>query len=161
MNNELIRRDPFGASYKAAGGALVGVARIEQLLQWQIEMSMPKLTKKLSARIFTGFGPLSSYSAKIDVAVAMGILDADLAKDLHVFRQIRNAFAHSTTEIHYDDEPVLSLMSKLPLAQEQDWSLELWFVKNLMNCTLRLLSRFDVVEEGMGVRPPSMGSNDG
>lgn len=148
--------DPFGPAHRAAGGTMVAVAAMEQTLQWALEMSMPGLTKPLAKRLFTGLGPLSHFSSKIDLAVAMALIDRDLARDLHTLRKIRNEFAHSTTELHHDDEPVATLLQKLPLKRRRTDSSTAFFLRNALNCRLRLQSIFAIAEEGEGVIPPSL-----
>ena len=45
--------------------------------------------------VFRGNGPLSTFSAKISVASALGAIHGDLKHDLKLLRKIRNEFAHS------------------------------------------------------------------
>lgn len=81
-----------GQSDRAA--AIVGAAWIEEELEAAIRSfliddkeSMKKLLGKSS--------PLSSFSAKIDLACVLGMCSRVIAKDLHSIREIRNDFAHN------------------------------------------------------------------
>ncbi len=44
--------------------------------------------------LFEGQGPLATFSARIDMACAMGLLPESLRRDLHLIRKLRNHFAH-------------------------------------------------------------------
>ena len=39
-------------------------------------------------------GPLSNFSAKIDMVYRLGLISGKFARDLHIVRRIRNSFAH-------------------------------------------------------------------
>ena len=64
--------------------------------------------------IFEGPGaPLGTFSAKIAMAAALGIIQRAEREDLDTIRNIRNAFAHSMTHISFDDKPVIDLVDAL------------------------------------------------
>lgn len=44
--------------------------------------------------LFDGEAPLGSFSAKINMAYRLGLIEAAFARALHILRKIRNAFAH-------------------------------------------------------------------
>jgi len=76
------------------GAAIIGVAWVEEALQAAIE-SVLESDKKTWDRLFGRSGPLSSLSAKIDLARLLNICSKVIAKDLHLLREIRNDFAHT------------------------------------------------------------------
>jgi hypothetical protein len=76
------------------GAAIVGVAWVEEELQAAIE-SFLETDGKAWSRLFGRSGPLSTLSAKIDLARLLGMCSAVIASDLHILRDIRNEFAHS------------------------------------------------------------------
>ena len=79
------------------GAAIIGAAWVEEELQAAIESAMT--SDKLAAdRLFRKSGPLSSFSAKIDLARLLGILSTRVATDLHIIRKVRNEFAHSVLD---------------------------------------------------------------
>ena len=78
-----------------ASTALLGAAISDQQLQDAILSKMRKLSRRLEEELFTGYGPLSSLSAKIALAYALELLDTTAHKRLTVARQIRNKFAHA------------------------------------------------------------------
>jgi hypothetical protein len=52
-------------------------------------------TTKLVAKLFEGFGPLSTFSAKIEFAFALGLLPRHVHTDLRTIKKVRNLFAHA------------------------------------------------------------------
>lgn len=76
------------------GAAIVGVAWVEEELLAAIQSFLQK-DKKAWDRLFGRSGSLSTFSAKIDMARLLGIVDEEIASDLHRLRKIRNEFAHS------------------------------------------------------------------
>lgn len=78
-----------------ASAAIVGAASIDDKLAQLIGKRFPNLSNTLREKLFTGYGPLSSFSVRIDIALAFGIIDSEMKSDLDAIRQIRNAFAHS------------------------------------------------------------------
>jgi DNA-binding MltR family transcriptional regulator len=49
---------------------------------------------KAVAKLFGGFGPLSTFNAKIEFGFALGLLPRHVYTDLRTIRKIRNLFAH-------------------------------------------------------------------
>lgn len=75
------------------GVAIVGAAWVEEGLLVAIESflhSEPQPWK----RLFDVSGPMSSLSAKIDLARLLGMISKVIWSDLHIIRDIRNEFAH-------------------------------------------------------------------
>jgi DNA-binding MltR family transcriptional regulator len=63
---------------------------------------MIPLNKTQIDSIFGVEGVLSSFSAKIKIAFALGFIDADLRNQFDKIREIRNAFAHSKSAIDFN-----------------------------------------------------------
>jgi len=64
--------------------------------------------RKIVEQFFAPAGPLSSFSAKIDMSFALGLLSADARSSLHVLRRIRNDFAHVAAGVTFRDDAVAS-----------------------------------------------------
>ena len=79
------------------GVAIIGVAWIEESLLAAIH-SFLEHDKPAWERLFRKSGPLSSLSAKIDLARLLGITSNVVTSDLHILRDIRNEFAHSVLD---------------------------------------------------------------
>jgi hypothetical protein len=60
----------------------------------------------------TDNGPLNSFYSKIIAGYAFGIYDESMRNDLHIVRNIRNAFAHSKKLIHFDNPLIVKELGK-------------------------------------------------
>ena len=69
----------------------------------------PRMIKPL----FEGFGPLSTFSAKISVSFAIELLQNWMAADLDLVRRIRNEFAHSLESKTFSDPTISKIVSQL------------------------------------------------
>lgn len=57
--------------------------------------------------------PLSTFSARIEMAYRLGLIDPYFAKALNLIRRIRNDFAHNISGCDFDDTRVMSRMTEL------------------------------------------------
>jgi hypothetical protein len=79
------------------GAAIIGAALVENLLRRALESRMrlgTPLEKRTARGLFGTMGPLSSFSAKIDLGLLLGLYPEDVRGDLHRIRDVRNQFAH-------------------------------------------------------------------
>jgi len=62
---------------------------------------------------------LGTFSARIHAAYRLGLIDADFARALHIFRRLRNMFAHETAGTSLDHGPSRDRIRELvaPVAQ--------------------------------------------
>lgn len=74
---------------------------------------MRRLSSNLNERIFRGYGPLSTFSAKIDIGYALELYDKTIHRDLRGLKDIRNAFAHTADPLHFKSEAVAKEFQKL------------------------------------------------
>ena len=58
--------------------------------------------------------PLGTFSARIDLAFALGLLDSDVHRDLHLIRKIRNEFGHNPLPISFTEPAIASRCRELP-----------------------------------------------
>jgi DNA-binding MltR family transcriptional regulator len=94
--------------------AVVAAARVENWLQAAILTRMRAgLSKTVRERLFKGYGPLSSFSGKIDIAYAFSMFGPQTYNDLRAIKDIRNTFAHSNKEIHFRSDIVMRNVQKL------------------------------------------------
>lgn len=72
--------------------------------------------------LFEGDRPLATFSSKITIAFALGLLSADTFADLTVLRRIRNHFAHSEEAATFNDRPTREWCAALRMVKqiEQD-----------------------------------------
>src|SRR5437016_12606 len=52
--------------------------------------------------LFDGFAPLATFSAKIDIAFAVGLLPRHIQEDLKRIKKIRNLFAHELDSLTFE-----------------------------------------------------------
>jgi hypothetical protein len=88
---------------------LVAAAALETLLEQALLSKMRELSNRLYTELFTGHGPLASFSAKIKMCYALGIISAELVADFHAIREIRNAFAHPDEVLNFSSRQLASL----------------------------------------------------
>ena len=69
-------------------------------------------------KLFTGYGPLSTFSARSDCAFAFKIIDENMHRDLKFIRKIRNHFAHHPSDTVFDESPVKNFCLELSTAQK-------------------------------------------
>jgi len=67
--------------------------------------------------ILVGYGPLSSFSSRIDCLYAFGFIDKEACDDLDLIRKIRNHFAHHPEQTSFDESPVRDFCSNLSTAK--------------------------------------------
>jgi DNA-binding MltR family transcriptional regulator len=98
-----------GTSDRAA--AIVGASLIELQLEQLLIQSMVKGIEPKP--LFEGFGPLSSFSAKIRIAEFFGLLPPDICADADLIRKIRNEFAHTHEQLSFEAQKITSWLAAL------------------------------------------------
>ncbi len=114
-----------------AGVALAGAAIIEQGLERVLLSRMRKLNRAKRDRLFEGYGPLSTFSAKIDVAFALGLIDPGIYDRLTVVRKVRNKFAHSVSTLGFDSPEIAALLLNLHPSNQEQTDLENFYLSQL------------------------------
>ena len=107
-----------------AGRVMAFAAVVELDLERLLEAHMPALSKNLRAKLFEAYGPISTFSAKIDLCYAFGFITQDQHKTLTSIKAIRNKFAHAHTLIHFDHESVVNLPQASPLNTSEEKYIE-------------------------------------
>lgn len=100
------------------GAVILAATSIEDMLEWAILARMPGLLKDSSFRdtFFGVNGPAGTFSSKITMAYAMGIIDAPMRKLLDLIREMRNCCAHARQEVTFST-PELAAICKVVLAE--------------------------------------------
>ena len=88
---------------RGRGAVLVGVARVDAALEALLTAALAPL--RGSETLFHTDRPLGSFGAKIALAARLSLIDAAVEQSLHSLRRVRNAFAHSTSEVRLADPP--------------------------------------------------------
>lgn len=83
--------------------------RLAALLQaWLV--NDPNIVSKM----FGGSGPLATFSAKIDMALLLGIFGRSRHRELHLIRDIRNKFAHGLEALTFDTPRIRDKCENFP-----------------------------------------------
>lgn len=86
---------------KGRGAVLVGVARVDTALESLLKAAMaPPSTRET---LLHPDRPLGSFGARIALAQRLGLIDPSAERALNALRRVRNAFAHSTSEVSLHD----------------------------------------------------------
>lgn len=95
------------------GVALVSAASLDRTLEGALRTKMNTLNSELAGRLFGDTRPLGNFSAKIDLAFALGLIDSDNYKRLTTIRKIRNVFAHADDFVDFHTPAIQNLLLKL------------------------------------------------
>src|SRR5829696_108003 len=82
------------------GKALVLTAWLDDALEQFLRTRVVQ-EKKLIENLFDQDRPLGTFSARINVAYAFGLVSEGVYRDLHAIREIRNRFAHERNLISF------------------------------------------------------------
>ena len=94
---------------------LIATAYLEERL---IEAIKARLVEddELGNKLFKGYGPLGSLSAKIDMGFLLGIYEKDVRRFLHTVKDIRNAFAHKPEPMDFQTQKIKDLCSNIDIS---------------------------------------------
>ncbi|MGX5830076.1 hypothetical protein [Mesorhizobium sp. 43Arga] len=96
-----------------AGFVLIATQLLANALEILLVSNMPGINRDLYKRFFRGFGPMAALSSKIYFCEAFGIIDKEMAAELHTLREIRNLFAHAVDTLDFTRASVQALAAKL------------------------------------------------
>jgi len=65
------------------------------------------------ALVFGGNAPLGTFSARIDAAAALALIDEHEKHECHIIRKVRNEFAHRLHGISFKDDRISGLCNNL------------------------------------------------
>lgn len=95
--------------------AIVASTVLDGLLEMLLRNSMLDVDVD---HVFAGYGPLNSFSAKIDFCHFFGLISVSEHKELHRYREIRNEFAHSLdAKLSFTTPPVVNHLKQLLLGR--------------------------------------------
>jgi DNA-binding MltR family transcriptional regulator len=88
--------------YLQSNFAIVAGSVLEDMLEAALRGKMrDDLSAALKERLFSGYGPLSTFSGKIDIAFAFSLFDVQIYNDLRAIKDIRNKFAHTSEFLNF------------------------------------------------------------
>jgi DNA-binding MltR family transcriptional regulator len=123
-----------------AANALVVAGIVEDTLQKLLMTAVRPLSNTKAAKIFDGYGPLSQFSEKIDIAYIFELIDKTSYDDLRAIKDIRNKFAHTKHFVFFNSEPVAKECQRLA-----GWSKggdnQLFYQARAIDCIQRMEDR--------------------
>jgi DNA-binding MltR family transcriptional regulator len=94
-----------------AGAAMIVAAALDRLLEEALVTKMVPLNREMRDKLFGDYGALRHFSAKIDVAFAVGIVSRDTFKLLTAVRKCRNLFAHTNGLLSFESPEIHDIFS--------------------------------------------------
>lgn len=135
MKSAIEFQDDFAAimnecqSQSDRGVALIVAADLDDNLERAIKSRLVDASAakdvSLFAKLFSGYGPLSSFSGRIDLARGLQLIGEKTYQDLAIIRRIRNDFAH---KIRWESDPKPLTFETKSIASRCN---NLWLPKNL------------------------------
>jgi hypothetical protein len=98
--------------------AIVAGSFVEATLRAAIEAEWDIPSNSVRERIFKGYAPLSSFSAKIEIGSVIGLFGPKTHGDLNRIRKIRNEFAHFLNPLSFATPHIARLCEQLQLRKE-------------------------------------------
>jgi DNA-binding MltR family transcriptional regulator len=108
--------------------ALIAGAAASELMKHIIAKSLKRIDEKLENELFYDPGAaLGSFSSRIKLAYAMGLIDQERMESAQIIKKIRNVFAHTSNNLAFDTPEIADQCGKLNAAAEfptylpRDW----------------------------------------
>lgn len=92
---------------------------LDDTLRDGIYLGLRHLNSDEYARLFENDGPLSTFSAKINMAYAMRVIERHDRRNLEIIRDVRNNFAHSLKHMTFQTPEVAAYCRFLKPPQEE------------------------------------------
>ena len=86
---------------------------IDECLAALLKMYLVPIAQSKDSLFDSATAPLSTFSAKIDLSHRVGLLSANLCRDIHLIRKIRNSFAHDIYGCTFQNGSVRSRVDEL------------------------------------------------
>lgn len=81
---------------------------VEQLLEDALKAKMPHLNTDERDKLFGYNAPITTFSNKMRVANAMGLVSRQMMGKIDLFREMRNACAHSREPISFQSDQIFN-----------------------------------------------------
>lgn len=121
-----------------AGVAIVGAAIIEEQILRALLTKMRPLSREMDKGLFDGYGPLSSFSGKIDMAYALQIITKETYNDLTTIRRLRNKFAHSMSLLNFNSVEIRALFKQFSAFDDATRDYQAYYLLKLKEIDVHL-----------------------
>jgi DNA-binding MltR family transcriptional regulator len=98
------------------GCILIGASVLDDVLCELLKKRLAKsdhVAKQAMEPLFSGMGPLSSFSARIKLAYCLGLIGKWEFEDLERIRKVRNKAAHEYTAKSFADNEIIQITQRL------------------------------------------------
>ncbi len=102
-NEKLVLKSLYKEGDRSA--ALIAGSIVDTRLEACLR-SMMKQSEKVQERFFGTYGPLGSFSSRIDLAYLLNVISKEAHNDLTIIRNIRNDFAHNLSIKGFKDTSI-------------------------------------------------------
>ena len=126
-----------------ASSALVIAGVVEDELEKLLLSEMRPLSNTFAERLFEGYGPLSTFSGKIDISFAFDLIEEAVYRDIRVIKDIRNRFAHTKHFVFFTTPDIAKLCRKLSNWREGGDD-ETFFRTRALECINEIRERINV-----------------
>ena len=92
------------------GVIILTATAVEDVLEYALQARMVDLNSDERARIFDADAPLGSFSARIRMAHALGIIDREQRAMCDLIRDMRNACAHSRRALSFRNKELRNVL---------------------------------------------------
>jgi DNA-binding MltR family transcriptional regulator len=101
------------------GCILVAASALDDFLEELLKIALvadPHSVKHAVIPLFEGMGPLSTFSAKIKLAYALGLINKTDFTDLEKIRRIRNIASHEYSAMTFESQEIVEICCTLDSA---------------------------------------------
>jgi len=95
------------------GAVILLTTAIEDILARRLRKEMVDLSADEDARMFGPDAPLGSFSARIRLAYALGLIDRPVARMCDLLREMRNACAHSGRAVSFKNKELRDVFAAI------------------------------------------------
>jgi DNA-binding MltR family transcriptional regulator len=95
--------------------AILVAAKLEESLEEALLTKMQPINCEMKKRLFEGYGPLSGFSAKIDLAYALKIVPKVVYHTLMTIKKVRDIFVHRSEPTYFQTPEIAALLTRLKL----------------------------------------------
>jgi DNA-binding MltR family transcriptional regulator len=99
--------------------AILGATLLEYDIDQLLRAKLKHRDDETWTRLTGEKGAISSFSSKTELAYALGIIDAELKKNIDLVRRIRNDFAHSRIVIDFDTPEISAELRRITLPKKR------------------------------------------
>lgn len=93
--------------------ALLGATLVEHQVDQAIRAHLKHSDDRMWGRLTDPAGPLNNFSSKVSLGFALGLYDINIFENLHIVRDVRNAFAHARTLLTFQHPTVRTAIEKM------------------------------------------------